>query len=526
MFDITSVLQGVSGTDSGMDQIEYIEIDKLDPDPNNFYLLDGLNELAANIELIGLQQPLRVRPSETKGRFTIISGHRRKAACMMIRDSGSDMFDRGVPCIVERSEESDALRELRLIYANSATRVMTAAEISKQAERVEMLLYTLKEEGMEFPGRMRDHVAEACKVSKTKLARLHAIRKNMAPDLLDSYFDAGLMAESVAYELSKHDQDTQRWIVDTYKATHPKSGIDNMQEWWAQNFAACASKMAKMHCREIAGGGDCIHQREHVEFIWRKGYEGYEGCVSSSAGREPKCCANCASLASCSVSCPRCERKKEKLKADLKAQRKSERETKKAEEQNQRDQEELERSQAALYWARLGGALKDAGMDFWTLQDSIDPDHYHHGKLNRVLCTWRLDPNDIENLLDGKPAKNETCEIPMPIWETMDDDYVEAAQMICKMADLLDVSIDYLMMRTDEPKPAAAAVSGTDTGIRWNTGTPAEPGEYVAVCGAPKEKTPGSWIKLIQRWTGDGWTDSKGVPLRLTVYEWIRLPEV
>ena len=89
MFDITSVLQGVSGTDTGMDQIEYIEIDKLDPDPNNFYLLDGLNELAANIELIGLQQPLRVRPSEAKGRYIIVSGHRRKAACMMIRDSGS-----------------------------------------------------------------------------------------------------------------------------------------------------------------------------------------------------------------------------------------------------------------------------------------------------------------------------------------------------------------------------------------------------------------------------------------------------
>ena len=164
-FDIASVLKNVSAPDTGAEQIEYLPIDSLLPDPNNFYLLDGLEELAANIELIGLQQPLRVRPAEDKGYYTIVSGHRRKAACMMIRDGGSDMFDRGVPCIVERGEASAALRELRLIYANSATRVMSAAELSKQAERVEMLLYTLKDEGMDFPGRMRDHVAEACKVS-------------------------------------------------------------------------------------------------------------------------------------------------------------------------------------------------------------------------------------------------------------------------------------------------------------------------------------------------------------------------
>ena len=142
-----------------------IQLDQIDPDPNNFYSLEGLDDLAANIELIGLQQPLRVRPGSEPGRYTIVSGHRRRAAIMMIRDGGSGQFDGGVPCIVDRGEASKALQELRLIYANSATRVMSAAEISKQAERVTQLLYELKEQGVEFPGRMRDHVAEACQVS-------------------------------------------------------------------------------------------------------------------------------------------------------------------------------------------------------------------------------------------------------------------------------------------------------------------------------------------------------------------------
>ena len=216
-FDITSVLKGVSGPDTGKEQIEYIPVDQIDPDPNNFYSLDGLDELAGNIELIGLQQPLRVRPGDD-GRFIVVSGHRRRAAILMIRDGGNEMFRDGVPCIVDRGEESPAMRELRLIYANASTRVMGPAEISKQAERTEALLYQLKEEGVvEFPGRMRDHVAEACRISKTKLARLHAIRHNLVPELLEE-FDAGHLNESVAYRMSQEKPELQMEL-------HEKAGI-------------------------------------------------------------------------------------------------------------------------------------------------------------------------------------------------------------------------------------------------------------------------------------------------------------
>ena len=523
-FDISSVLKSVPNLDTGEEQIEYIDLDLIDPDPNNFYSLEGLDDLAANIELIGLQQPLRVRAGE-KDHVIVVSGHRRRAACMMLRDGGNEKFRR-VACIREQGEVSAAMQELRLIYANASTRTMGPAEISKQAERVEMLLYQLKEEGMEFPGRMRDHVAQACKVSKTKLARLHAIRNKMAPDLLKAYFDKGLLPESVAYELSRHDQSTQRWIVDTYKATHtnPSYTISDMQEWWVRNFAACAAKMAELHCRQIAGGGECIHQREHVEHIWRKGYEGYEGCVNSTDGRKPRCCADCDNLASCSVSCPRCDLRKSKLKADLKAQRQSERETKKAEEQNRKDQKELDESQAALYWARLGGALKDAGTDFWALQDSIDEDHYHTGKGNRVLCTWLLEPDAIEALLDGRPAKNGPCEIPIPIWEIIDDDGLAFARILCKMADLLGVSLDYLFLRTDNPM--GLAVSEPDTELKWKTGRPPVSGLYAVKSGAPKEEGPQWTAKRIVVWTGDAWvTNGPGVPISDNIYGWLKLPE-
>ena len=178
-FNLAEALAGVSELDTGVDgreQIEYIDIDRIDDDPNNFYELSGLNELAANIELCGLQQPIRVRVNPDDGsRFIIVSGHRRRAAIRQLVNDGRDDL-REIPCIRERTDGSAALQELRLIYANSDTRKLTSAEISKQAERVEALLYQLKDEGYEFPGRMRDHVAEACKLSKTKLANLKVIR--------------------------------------------------------------------------------------------------------------------------------------------------------------------------------------------------------------------------------------------------------------------------------------------------------------------------------------------------------------
>ena len=254
-FDITSVLRTVSGPDTGADQIVYIDLDLLDPDPNNFYTIDGLDELAGNIELIGLQQPLRVRPGED-GHYVIVSGHRRRAACMMIRDGGSDQFARGVPCIVEYGEASEAMRELRLIYANASTRIMSPAEISKQAERVETLLYQLKEQGVEFPGRMRDHVAEACKVSKTKLARLHAIRGKLDPFFL-SCFDRGDLNEEAAYQLSRLPKDIQEEAAQRIKDGRQKklplayvvAKVNKNLERYLEPFP----------CRSHAGGPPCHH---------------------------------------------------------------------------------------------------------------------------------------------------------------------------------------------------------------------------------------------------------------------------
>lgn len=198
---------GVPAVDTDREQIEYIPIDKIDPDERNFYSVDDVSELAASIEMVGLQQPLRVRSGE-RGHVTVVSGHRRRAAILLIRDGGSTMFERGVPCIRERGDVSKEWQELKLIYGNSATRILTASEISIQSEKVAEILGKLEEQGVKFPGRTRDHVAAILQTSKSRVGRLHAIRANLVPELLQE-FDGGGLGETVAYRLSQEDATVQ-----------------------------------------------------------------------------------------------------------------------------------------------------------------------------------------------------------------------------------------------------------------------------------------------------------------------------
>ena len=242
------------------EQIEYIDLDRLDDDPRNFYGLSGLDELAASIELLGLQQPLRVRPGEKPGRYVIVSGHRRRAAARKLAEDGKEGF-LALPCIVERSEESPAMQELRLIMANSDTRKLTPAEVGRQAERVRELVYHLKtKEGVNFPGRMRDAVAEICKVSASKLARLEVIRKNLEGSWRTGW-ERGKLAESTAYALAQMPQERQRVIFDGLKKNgeYPTS----VYEFTVQGYGQALIQAEKIQCKTY-GKGPCLN-RENMQ---------------------------------------------------------------------------------------------------------------------------------------------------------------------------------------------------------------------------------------------------------------------
>ena len=225
------------------EQIEYIDEAKLSGDGENFYSMEGIEALAQNIELVGLQQPLRVRPDpDDEGGYIVVSGHRRLTAIRTICKVDEPERWRTVPCIVERGELSPAMRELRLIYANSDTRRMSNADLSAQAERVEKLLYQLQEEGVEFPGRMRDHVAEVCQISPTKVGNLQVIKKGLKVPGIIARWEAGELPEAAALEIARMDIDTQYRFLDWMIDNGGPWTIKNVQEFVRSRTAAAPAE--------------------------------------------------------------------------------------------------------------------------------------------------------------------------------------------------------------------------------------------------------------------------------------------
>ena len=506
-FDLGELSRALSGPvpDSGTarEQIEYINVDLLDDDPNNFYSLRDLDELAANISTVGLQQPIRVHDGEN-GHVVIVSGHRRTAAIRMLVADGRDDL-RDVPCIRERGEASPALRELRLLYANSSTRALTSAEISRQVERVRELLYQLKEEGYEFPGRMRDHVADACKISKSKLARLDVIRKNLAPDIRKAYWDSsndGCLSEEAAYNLARLPADIQRQAVDAYRSTGENGGLRYMYAWLIEDVAKTVDKILSKKAK-CPDGGDCSYKDAQVAHAVKFRMSDH----LARCGCENGCCENCSTLQSCKSVCPKMLGKQKELKSAAKAERQQA-----AAEKEARERPAIERIDSI--WQRFGSLRAQAG---------LTPEQY----FKAIGCEWCSLSDKTESYESG--AEKLTPETPLPFGYSVRlsdiDKYVAAAEA-------LGCSLDYLMLRTDEPRTAdsVAAVPRPVPGqmmlASWMPGglTPAEDCDVAAYV---DPGDGGAAARCFLRWRSGTWLlDGIRSKLDMRVIRWLRLPEV
>ena len=213
-FNLADYVKPEAVSDSDTMEITMIPWDHIRANLDNFYVVDDVEELRNSIQMHGLLDPVVVTPEE-EGWYLLVSGHRRHKAWGQLREAEPEKYDR-IPAIV-RTFESKAMAELALIMANSSARELSPAEISRQAERVERLLYDLKEQGYEFPGRMRDQVAKACQVSSSKLARLKVIREKLA-ECWQKKWNRGWLAEDVAYKLAQLPPEIQAKIF----AANPK----------------------------------------------------------------------------------------------------------------------------------------------------------------------------------------------------------------------------------------------------------------------------------------------------------------
>lgn len=470
---------GVSNLNTGREQIEYIDIDLLDDDPRNFYELSGIEQLASNIQLCGLQQPVRVRKGES-GRYTIVSGHRRRAALRKLVEDGLEQY-RQVPCIPEREDISPAMQELRLIYANSDTRKMSNYDIAKQAERVTELLYQLQAEGVEFPGRMRDHVAEAVKVSKSKLARLNVIMENLQQPF-SVQFKTGELTEQAAYALARLPADIQKDVAESI-GEKAKTISGGAAENLLEKAAGYYEKAAVMQCPEQ---GQCTNLMGMLKATAASPYS-WHSC-------DGMCCMSCYHASGCRGKCKVARQHDKDQKAE------DERRKEKQEKERQKEQERLKKKSCANA-RRLLPLIEAAG-----LKDS--------NTLNFEYSPIKI--KKLREYADGKTGKEYLY------GEWFVPKYVDKVREIAKT---LDCTTDFLLGLTDDPKPPQAAQpDGQMVLAGWMPGgtNPVESGW----CACMMVLDPAKPIPKVLWWDGYVWRFRQGgEEARMEPVAWMRLPE-
>lgn len=487
-FDLGKFLadSGVNIDTGNRKHLEHISIDLIVPDPENFYELTGIEDLAANIALCGLQQPLLVRPMPgDESKVVIISGHRRHAALKLLIDQDGRDDLRDVPCIVEQSGEDPRLTQLKLIYANASTRVLTSAEQAKQAEQVEKLLYELKESGMEFPGRMRDHVAQACKISTGKLARLKVIQSNLAPIFRDLW-EAGKLRESVAYTLAGQTRERQNavWNAQTENGAKEFRCTDGWCENLFRNMDRAERDCKKFSC-DARPNHDCSHYSTRVRRA--AGLGQYAGLFCT------RCCKSCYDLASCGYSCGYADDEKAARKEKAKADRK-------AEKEQQIAKDAPKKELLKLAYQRVGKLRKENGISSEDFVTASLGWHYAQA-IDR-----------LEKMEAGSVAL--TDRMPGSIWP-------DEAKHLCDTADLLGCSIDYLLGH-DVPAADAEERVNIDTG--WRTGMPPKAEKYVVLV---KYHEAGAYSPDKLYWNGCAWMDDDidVESVGTAVDYWIPIPE-
>lgn len=264
-----------------------IAVDDILDNPRNFYPRPdnaALAELMESIRANGLLEPPTVVP-DTDVKYRLISGHSRMAALRLLaanRDEAvakqfSTVLCRVLPAMTEE-------QELCAVIEANRQRVKSPALLAEEAERLTKIYIKRREAGEELPGRIRDRVAEAMQVNKTKLANLSAIKNGIKVPGIRRAWEEGRLPEAAALEIARMDDETQYRLLDWI--------IDHCRTWSINNvreFRTCWT-CCKHKCPDT--GGFCPNAARMYADHYRNGEWRCAGC-----------CRECLSRDTCSSAC-------------------------------------------------------------------------------------------------------------------------------------------------------------------------------------------------------------------------------
>lgn len=252
-FDMSEFLTPLEGVPES-DTTREIAVDDILDNPLNFYPRPDnakLAELMDSIRANGMLEPPTVVPAEN-GKYRLISGHSRMNAVRLLAaykdDAVAERFQR-VLCRVLPSMSPEQ-EECAVIEANRQ-RVKSPTVLAQEAERLTQIYIKRREAGEELPGRIRDRVAEAMQVNKTKLANLSAIKNGLKVPGIVARWEKQELPEAAALEIARMDIDTQYRLLDWM--------IDNGKPWTIKSVQEFAKARAK--------DAQAAEDKEYIELL-------------------------------------------------------------------------------------------------------------------------------------------------------------------------------------------------------------------------------------------------------------------
>lgn len=284
--DVAAILGGQLAKVSDSDTpVKLIPLNKITRNTLNFYPAlddDAMDALVDSIKANGLLEPLTVVPQDDF--YRLISGHNRFSALLRLQAQAGAVggYNQEVLCRVLPPMTPE--QELTAVIEANRQRIKSDALLAEEAKRLTEAYTKRREAGENLPGRIRDRVAEAMQISKTKLANLNAIRNGIKVPGIMARWERDEIPEAAALEIARLPVEAQYRLLDWMIDGHHSYSMRDVKKF-AVMWGGCMHK-----CPESSGF--CTN----AEAIYNQDYHGGEW---SGAG----CCMKCLARDTCQAAC-------------------------------------------------------------------------------------------------------------------------------------------------------------------------------------------------------------------------------
>lgn len=284
--DVAAILGGQLAKVSDSDTpVKLIPLNKITRNTLNFYPAlddDAMDALVDSIKANGLLEPLTVVPQDDF--YRLISGHNRFSALLRLQAQAGAVggYNQEVLCRVLPPMTPE--QELTAVIEANRQRIKSDALLAEEAKRLTEAYTKRREAGEDLPGRIRDRVAEAMQISKTKLANLNAIRNGIKVPGIKERWERDEIPEAAALIIARLPVEAQYRLLDWVVNEHHSYSIKDIRMFdhiWLMFKHACPDT------------GKLCHNAERM---YRAHFrDGNLHCVG--------CCQNCLERDTCPESC-------------------------------------------------------------------------------------------------------------------------------------------------------------------------------------------------------------------------------